>query len=596
MKQESKASSEYTLYTQISDARILKNGNIVVSNEMENEINILDGATGEEIESLQIYQDSSSSSYAAPFAVTENKIITINVTGDKVIVYNTETQETEREIEIDEYSADLKYFVNSDETIYICSSKGISMISPQGTLWENSVDGALCSLNMPSIYLNNFMQCKTENEKPVFYCYVYDSSEGGGKIFEYMYDSTIPSVPSQELTVYSLEENKTVRQAIAEYQRENTDVKITYNVAMAESGSATVEDYIKALNTELLAGKGADVLILDGLPKDSYIEKGVLEDMSEVIIAKTDYEELDKNMLETYIQDGKVYCVPIRFSIPIVFGTEEAVSAGNSLKTLNEYTKSQSGERVIPALTNEALTKMLLTYYYPEIISKSGTIEESALGALLEQVKMTIEGVSEEEKKEFEEWNLNDMDGISSNIILASSAYLSAQEIKLGIGNISSIMNMMIPFEVINSNQYSYNIINHSYLPTGIAGINSASANKELAKDFISCLLSETVQSVNLYDGFPMNRNSLKKWIEEENDYLMVGTNVGEIELTAVWPEKEYREGLYAILLDSATPIEPDSVLVEKITQAAASYYSGESSKEETIYAIQSSISTYLAE
>lgn len=39
------------------------------------------------------------------------------------------------------------------------------------------------------------------------------------------------------------------------------------------------EDTIRALNTELLGGKGADVLILDGLPVESYQEKGILLDI-----------------------------------------------------------------------------------------------------------------------------------------------------------------------------------------------------------------------------------------------------------------------------------------------------------------------------
>lgn len=40
------------------------------------------------------------------------------------------------------------------------------------------------------------------------------------------------------------------------------------------------EDVIRALNTELLNGKGADVLILDGLPMETYKNKGILADLS----------------------------------------------------------------------------------------------------------------------------------------------------------------------------------------------------------------------------------------------------------------------------------------------------------------------------
>mgnify|MGYP002243277550 CR=1 FL=1 len=49
------------------------------------------------------------------------------------------------------------------------------------------------------------------------------------------------------------------------------------------SGSTTVSDTIRALNTELLGGNGADLLVLDGLPAESYIEKGILEDMKDFL-------------------------------------------------------------------------------------------------------------------------------------------------------------------------------------------------------------------------------------------------------------------------------------------------------------------------
>ena len=41
-------------------------------------------------------------------------------------------------------------------------------------------------------------------------------------------------------------------------------------------------DDIRTLNTELLGGNGADVLLLDGLSAESYIEKGILADLTDL--------------------------------------------------------------------------------------------------------------------------------------------------------------------------------------------------------------------------------------------------------------------------------------------------------------------------
>lgn len=600
LEEKAKEREGYIRYNSIASARVLKNGYYVISEDMLGSIYILD-SSGAEITRLNTYGDASSDHFIAPFTVFENKVITINETGDKVIVYNAEEQKIEREIETEGYSADSILAATSDGTIYICGEDGISKLSPEGTLWENIVDGSLSSLNTPSVYLNNFFTGSIENDKVIFYCFVHDSGDGSGnnKILQFIYDSTIPSVPTKQLTIYSLKENNTVRQAITQYQKENTDVKVTYNVAIQDEGSATVDDYIKALNTELLAGKGADLLILDGLPKDSYIEKGVLVDMIKLITTQLENETLSKSMLQKYLQD-KIYCIPTRFEAPFVFGNEEAVKAAQSLKTLREYSEKQTDERVTTALTASAMTKYLLSFYYPEIVSDEGVIKEEALGDLLLQVKQTMEHASEGEIDLAQQQELDDRRSMNNSIIMNSSAYLSIDKIKLGMGNLQDAVGMMIPFEIIDKKQYSYDTRMNTFTPLGMVGINSASENIELAEGFIELMLSEKIQSVNLYDGFPVNQKSLQNWMEEERNDIMVGgsleTSDGSIDLEAEWPEKEQRANFYQMLLSLNTPIETDDILINKVVEEASKFYDGTASKDETVHNILSGISTYLAE
>ena len=54
-------------------------------------------------------------------------------------------------------------------------------------------------------------------------------------------------------------------------------------VCLGEKKEYTESDALKTLNTEIAAGNGPDVILLDGLPVESYIEKGLLEDISDVI-------------------------------------------------------------------------------------------------------------------------------------------------------------------------------------------------------------------------------------------------------------------------------------------------------------------------
>ena len=53
------------------------------------------------------------------------------------------------------------------------------------------------------------------------------------------------------------------------------------------------------------------------------------------------------------------------------------------------------------------------------------------------------------------------------------------------------------------------------YTPRQAVGITSASEQQELALQFVNLLLSQTVQDVYLYDGFPVNSRSLDKLVED---------------------------------------------------------------------------------
>ncbi|MCQ4735736.1 hypothetical protein NE463_20055, partial [Anaerotruncus colihominis] len=79
---------------------------------------------------------------------------------------------------------------------------------------------------------------------------------GEWPLFHYTYSADTPTVPSTELRVFSLYENATVRQAMGVYQRQNPDVRVSYEVALGDDSAVTESDALRTLSTELLAGEG----------------------------------------------------------------------------------------------------------------------------------------------------------------------------------------------------------------------------------------------------------------------------------------------------------------------------------------------------
>ena len=104
-------------------------------------------------------------------------------------------------------------------------------------------------------------------------------------------------------------------QNISQYQKENPEVYVDLEVGVTEDNGVTASDALKNLSTEIMAGNGPDILMLDGLPVDSYVEKGMLEDLSDVAAQA---EDLFENLMAGMEEDGKLYGIPLRFSIPLV--------------------------------------------------------------------------------------------------------------------------------------------------------------------------------------------------------------------------------------------------------------------------------------
>ena len=90
---------------------------------------------------------------------------------------------------------------------------------------------------------------------------------------------------------------------------------------MSEEDAVTSTDALKNLNTEIMAGNGPDVLILDGIPTDTYTEKGMLADISGILDKTEEADGLLQNIRNAYVEeDGSQYVMPVRFAIPMIQG------------------------------------------------------------------------------------------------------------------------------------------------------------------------------------------------------------------------------------------------------------------------------------
>ena len=201
-------------------------------------------------------------------------------------------------------------------------------------------------------------------------------------------------MPDKEVRVYALNDSPTVRAAITNFQQENPDVRVNFEVGT--SGGASAEDALRTLNTELVAGKGPDVLILDGMPLQSFIDKGVLAELSQVISA----DGLIPQVVDPMRTDGKLYAVPTRFTVPVLMGKPETLEGLDSLEALAAAVQdgpealAASGDindifKAVPEEQRPLLSFTTLRELFDQLYSVSapavvrdGTLNEAALREL----------------------------------------------------------------------------------------------------------------------------------------------------------------------------------------------------------------------
>lgn len=110
-----------------------------------------------------------------------------------------------------------------------------------------------------------------------------------------------------------------ITKAVIAFNKENEKYRIS--VQDYSSMYSTEEDYsagVTRLNTDIVSGKVPDIILLDErMPVDSYISKGLFEDLKPYIEndEEMDLEDFMPNIIEAYSVEGKLYRLISSYSI-----------------------------------------------------------------------------------------------------------------------------------------------------------------------------------------------------------------------------------------------------------------------------------------
>lgn len=465
-------------------------------------------------------------------------------------------------------------FIGMDDSgLFVADASGISRRETDG--WEMIVDGGLTSLMMPNLPLSQLVIGSNDD----FYAFLGVKDY---QLMRYAYSADVSAEPDTVLEVFSLYDNNTIRQAIGEFQRQNPNVRVDLRVAMDEDSSATAEDVIRALNTELLAGKGPDIIVLDGLPISSYIDKGVLKDITDLTSRLTNELGLLENLTDAYEKNGKTYGLPSRFVLPVMLGKQDKLDSIRSLSDLAGSVEAGQNEEIPLFRASDSLWKdegMLMEYYEACVDNwtrEDGSIDEAGLAAFLKDMLRLDKTLKEHtpqteggkqifmgspdvgiESIDLGSWDVRD--GKAQVHIQTLIGVMGLRDISRGLGS-KPDMGFESLFE------------EYKYYPRGGVGVVAAGGQQELSEAFVEMLLSQTVQDKYLYDGFPVNGLSLQKMTEETLEADESLSDMGFVEISGklnkpVFADQVVKEAVQAqirnLLSGAVTPGQAAAKIVE---------------------------------
>lgn len=237
------------------------------------------------------------------------------------------------ELSAGHFMREMKYSL-ANKKLYLLTEKGIIACTPEG-----KVEGYLFDLKQSSLldagtYTNDFAFDKDNNI--YILAFKMDNSSGENRsvslLYKYSPSKVTQNAENQKtLSIYTRYSEKYMESAIAQFRKKYPDIKVDMKDFSAATISSSVdgpgedeinraqkaeEDYRKVVSTELMAGKGPDIVEMEGLPYKKYIDKNSLANLSEMIKNDKgfDINNYKQNILNAFKYKNDMFIMPVNFS------------------------------------------------------------------------------------------------------------------------------------------------------------------------------------------------------------------------------------------------------------------------------------------
>jgi len=403
---------------------------------------------------------------------------------------------------------------------------------------------------------------------------------------------------NQTLTLATLESNRLIELAVADFNKSNSE----YTIEIMDY-SVYGENALKMLNTEIIAGKIPDIFDMNGLSVKQYIAMGLLADLDLYMKNDPDMEDVWESAISAMYVNGGCYTIVPGFEIELIFGNKETISELNNLNftEILNYIKENSNS------TKNAFGNHMTQLEFVEFVFSSNmdsfinyeTKECYFTGDEFIALLETARGLAPYE----------------NNYDEALAIYYGTQPISFQ--SVRGVSNLDF-FAAIYQDDFATTNLSCDTDRSGVLmiplytfGMSSQSEFKEAAWDFLKMFYSEELEQYMYQGGIPMSKAYFEaQWdiykggielCEEYNStvYTYGGVENGEMVTVEIQFSKNRRECYQNTidLIDSIDRIyEVDTIVMDIISNEFQACLYGDKSAEEVAALIQSRVHIYLNE
>lgn len=423
------------------------------------------------------------------------------------------------------------------------------------------------------------------------------SKDGMPIIYKYWFDPNANNSAQTEMTIYALYDSNMLQTIVDGFEEKNPDINVKVEIGYSNEEGITIDEAIRSLNISLFADNGPDVIVLDGLPVQSYLEQGELKNIKDSI---SNYE-LNENILGEYTNKGDVFAVPIGYTLLDFHATEPIMENATSIVSLAEEIEklnNKSEKLVVDLWEGDSIFSGLYYYYFPECFNEKGELEQEKVQDFLMGMKKIYDCsdynwtvMAEDERKCVLTYaELGNME--------RGDLMMYINESQLMIGELQNIGDIQLTYFMQNKSNIKTNYFEENsvkqYIPKTTLAISQNAKHSKEAQEFLEYAMSEEgqIRVAKLFECFPINKNVLDQIFNIDTikgyEYCIQDRNDDEITISSSKITKADVENWKNILKTFDKSIYSDQVIKKLILDVVEDYVNGDKTLDEAVeYCVQ---------